>query len=72
MKSCVFYKAVKARTGERKTRCQYDGSIRNWCMDEGCPHFRPTLFRKIRQAMGKRREEKLRRRKVNTMKKMGW
>ena len=47
MKHCVMWKKTRLQNGDIKTRCGYDGSIRNRCREERCPHFQPTLLHRI-------------------------
>ena len=47
MKHCIMWKKAIMQNGDVKTRCGYDGSIRNRCKEELCPHFQPTLLRRI-------------------------
>ena len=47
MKCCVMEEKTKLTNGKIKCRCKHDGSIRNQCNTDHCPHFRPTLFWKF-------------------------
>lgn len=47
MKCCIMEKKVTLSNGKTKCRCGYDGSIRNQCNTNRCPHFQPTWFWKI-------------------------
>lgn len=47
VKACQHYSRFKNK-GMRvaKTRCKFDGSVRNAC-SVSCPHFKPTLLARI-------------------------
>lgn len=47
MKHCIMWKKTRLMNGDIKTRCGYDGSIRNRCKADRCPHFQPTLLHRI-------------------------
>ena len=50
---CIFHRTYKTPKGEKKVRCQYDGSIRNQCK-YGCPHYRRRTIAEIINAWRER------------------